>query len=71
MNNTEIDIVITGYNQSMIQLQSPFLLTNIDQIPSDLVESGINLEGNIFDGASLKINNTWEVINRNLELIRE
>ncbi|MBI5358351.1 hypothetical protein HZB69_01845 [Candidatus Amesbacteria bacterium] len=54
----------------MIIIQAPFLLTNIDQIPKDLVKTGIHLEGNIFDGNDLKDEAVWKIINENLNIVK-
>jgi len=54
----------------MIQLLAPFLLTNLDQVPLDLLEKGVRLEANIFDCNILKNNFTWKLINKNLTYLQ-
>ena len=54
----------------MIIIQAPFLLTNLDQIPTDLIKTGIHLEGNIFDGNDLRDETIWKRISENLNTIK-
>lgn len=54
----------------MIKLSSPFLLSNLDQVPFDLVEEKkIQLEGAIFDLQYLKNEGSWEKIELNIDYL--
>lgn len=54
----------------MIRLQIPFLLTDLNQFSSDLLEKDIHFEGSIFDGNDLRNDLVWKKIKKNLSFIR-
>lgn len=53
----------------MIQLQIPFLLTDLSQFPSDLLLYDINFEGSVFDGDYLARDSNWNLIKSHLSSI--